>query len=202
MPDLVDRGSPNRVQDPLKDPGWTAGTSRSGGECGRTEGTVGPCPIGGGAVFRCRIRHPLKDPGWTPVKQGEDSRRIVDTAPARFDRESRAVAPQSWRGMTARRRQRPAVPDGCAGRGGASWGLADPAGNMVGRGRRGAMSNRRGGRASVSHPTVGCRSYPPKKSALYSSMDSSELRDELSQQCGLSRVHHDSRNQSFPSGIS
>ena len=36
-----------------------------------------------------------------------------------------------------------------------------------------------GGRASVSHPTVGCTSYPPKKSALYSSMDSSELRDEL-----------------------
>ena len=32
----------------------TLGHGRSGGECGRTGGTVGPCPIGGGAVFRRR----------------------------------------------------------------------------------------------------------------------------------------------------
>ena len=46
----------NRGFSPRKDPGWTAGTSRSGGECGRTGGTVGPCPIAGGAVFQCRTR--------------------------------------------------------------------------------------------------------------------------------------------------
>ena len=42
----------NRVQDPLKDPGWTAGTSRSGGECGRTGGAVGPCFSAGPALRR------------------------------------------------------------------------------------------------------------------------------------------------------
>ena len=43
---------------------------------------------------------------------------MVDPAAARFDRVARAGAPQSWRGMTARRRRSPAVEDGCAGRGG------------------------------------------------------------------------------------
>ena len=51
---------------------------------------------------------------------------MVDPAPALFDRVSRAVAPQFWRGMWS---------DGA---------------------RRGAMSNRRRGRVSVPDPRVGC----------------------------------------------
>ena len=57
-----------------------------------------------------RGQDPLKTPAGRRYKQGEDLRRIVDTAPALFERVSRAVAPQIWRGMMARRR--PAVQDG------------------------------------------------------------------------------------------
>ena len=71
-----------------------------------------------------RIRHLLKDPGWTPVKQGEDLRRIVDTAPALFEE---------------------GVKGGCS---------ADLAGNVVGRGAPWGHANRppRGRRTEQDNP--------------------------------------------------
>ena len=76
-------------------------------------------------------------------------------AAARFDRVARAVAPQRWRGMTARRRRRPAVEEGCAGRGGARGARQIRRGMRSDGGRRGAVSKRRRGRGFGAGPWSG-----------------------------------------------
>ena len=84
--------------------GWQGRVRRrAGGACGRTGGTVGPCPIAGGAVFRCRTLE------WVvrgiPKKNRHDTHQWTRLSCDAADEIGRLRAPTSFSGRMLRRRQ-------------------------------------------------------------------------------------------------